>query len=421
MEDQDGNTDQLNKRVIIDGEEGMWVLEGDEVVAVNGTNVEGKSLDEVGPLVKNSEGLGSPSGAWPGARSAASTVRDVKDETLEALEQEVESLRRAIEKEQAEVATLTSSLGELFMRNSCEEYLLQLEKRIQVIENRNVEDRTCRRCAISTSEGRLSGLTGVFSWWSRRFPFSLLPQRPGCSEMLKLAPGKKRGTSGYEGYCSLYLHVPQDTKVSRTLFVGRARHGPSEADALKNCGVSEMCVLSNQIDKDTGSVVIGVEDLQVLSSPLVAETRTKLQLFQGDSVTLSLCRHYMAGPLAAPHQAKVKVVFLPSGKVATMKRGIEISKAAEVGVEDVSFSCKEGWCKACWHTDPMFGICYRACSAYSRKKPPPKNPRTIPMTWNNVVPLWLLNWRESLKWAKFKKAKREEEKKERLAQRAAQA
>ena len=26
---------------------GMWVLEGDEVVAVNGTNVEGKSLDEV--------------------------------------------------------------------------------------------------------------------------------------------------------------------------------------------------------------------------------------------------------------------------------------------------------------------------------------------------------------------------------------
>ena len=60
--------------VIIDGEEGMWVLEGDEVVAVNGQNVEGKSLDEaghwaaellslsplqVGPLVKDSEGPGS--------------------------------------------------------------------------------------------------------------------------------------------------------------------------------------------------------------------------------------------------------------------------------------------------------------------------------------------------------------------------
>lgn len=43
---QDGNTDKLNHRVIVDGEEGMWVLEGDEVVAVNGVSVEGKSLDE---------------------------------------------------------------------------------------------------------------------------------------------------------------------------------------------------------------------------------------------------------------------------------------------------------------------------------------------------------------------------------------
>ncbi|CAE7624605.1 unnamed protein product [Symbiodinium sp. CCMP2456] len=103
------------------------------------------------------------------------------------------------------------------------------------------------------------------------------------------------------------------------------------------------------------------------------------------------------------------VVFLPSGKVATMKRGIEILKAAEVGVEDVSFSCKEGWCHACWHTDPMFGTVYRACSAISRKRPPPKNPRRIPEKWNNVVPLWLLNWRESQRWAKFKKQKREKE------------
>eukprot|EP00439_Symbiodinium_sp_Y106_P024769 s1451_g3.t1 len=131
-----------------------------------------------------------------------------------------------------------------------------------------------------------------------------------------------------------------------------------------------------------------------------------------DSVTLTLCRHYMAGP--------VKVVFLPSGKVATMKRGIEILKAAEVGVEDVSFSCKEGWCHACWHTDPMFGTVYRACSAISRKRPPPKNPRRIPEKWNNVVPLWLLNWRESQRWAKFKKQKREKEKQERLAKRAAE-
>jgi len=125
--------------------------------------------------------------------------------------------------------------------------------------------------------------------------------------------------------------------------------------------------------------------------PLVKEA-------EGDSVTLTLVRSYLAGP--------VKCVFLPSGKVATMKRGVEINKAADIGVEDVSFSCKEGWCKSCWHTDPMFGIVYRACSAVSKKRPPPKNPRTIPEKWNSVVPLWLLNWEESKKWAAERREKR---------------
>jgi len=111
----------------------------------------------------------------------------------------------------------------------------------------------------------------------------------------------------------------------------------------------------------------------------------------------------------------VKVVFVGSGKVVTMKRGVEISQAAKVGVEDVAFSCKEGWCKACWHTDPMFGVVYRACSANSRKRPPPKNPRVIPQTWNNVVPLWLLNWKETGQWAKELKADREGKRAERLA------
>lgn len=120
----------------------------------------------------------------------------------------------------------------------------------------------------------------------------------------------------------------------------------------------------------------------------------------GDSVTLTLCRYYMAGP--------VKVVFLPSGQTATMRRGVEISKAADVGVQEVSYSCKEGWCKACWHTDPMFGIVYRACSAQSVKRPPPKNPRCIPEKWNNVVPLWLLGRRDAMELARKAKEKEKE-------------
>lgn len=119
---------------------------------------------------------------------------------------------------------------------------------------------------------------------------------------------------------------------------------------------------------------------------------------EGDSITLTLCRHYMAGP--------VKVVFMPSGKVATMKRGTEILKAASVGVEDVAFSCKEGWCKSCWHLEPLSGVVYRACASKGKNRPPPKNPRTIPEKWNNVAPLLLLNRAETLIWVKAERAKR---------------
>lgn len=138
---------------------------------------------------------------------------------------------------------------------------------------------------------------------------------------------------------------------------------------------------------------------------------------EGDSITLTLCRHYNVGP--------VKVVFMPSGKVATMKRGIEISKAASVGVEDVSFSCKEGWCKTCWHLEPLSGVVYRACASQGKNRPPPKNPRTIPEKWNSVAPMLLLNRAETLKWVKDVRAKRqlevEEKKKKALEELNSQA
>eukprot|EP00929_Paragymnodinium_shiwhaense_P025114 TRINITY_DN15263_c0_g1_i2.p1 TRINITY_DN15263_c0_g1~~TRINITY_DN15263_c0_g1_i2.p1 ORF type:complete len:347 (-),score=76.51 TRINITY_DN15263_c0_g1_i2:59-1099(-) len=122
--------------------------------------------------------------------------------------------------------------------------------------------------------------------------------------------------------------------------------------------------------------------------PLVKES-------PGDSVTLTLCRYYMAGP--------VKVVFLPSGKTATMNRKAEIAQAAKVGVQDVAYSCEEGWCRTCWHTDTMWGTLYRCCDAYSRKRPPPKNPRRIPEKWVNVLPLVLANWEETKKMFRKKK------------------
>lgn len=52
----DGNTAKHNEEVIVRGMDAMFVLEGDEVIAVNGVDTEGKDIEVVGDLVKNAEG-----------------------------------------------------------------------------------------------------------------------------------------------------------------------------------------------------------------------------------------------------------------------------------------------------------------------------------------------------------------------------
>lgn len=187
---------------------------------------------------------------------------------LEHLEQDVASLLKGLEEERAEVRTLSNSLGELFMRNSCEEYLHRLERRIQVIENKEVE----------TVQWRIEKAEELRYKYSRGQHVASPPFSAGGLDGFSFHFYPKGDDFCEEGYCSLYFHVPAETTVSRTLYVGRQRHGPLEADSLKNCGVSEMCILSNEIDKATGSLIIGVDGLKILSSQTIAETRTKLNL-----------------------------------------------------------------------------------------------------------------------------------------------
>mmetsp|Transcript_3694 Transcript_3694/g.7307 ORF Transcript_3694/g.7307 Transcript_3694/m.7307 type:complete len:241 (+) Transcript_3694:87-809(+) len=188
--------------------------------------------------------------------------------TLAGLEQEVECLRKAMEKEAAEVASMQASLGELFMRNSCEEYLHKLERRIQVIENKEVD----------VVHWRIENVEELRQKYSRG-QFLASPEFSACGlDGFRFHVYLRGDDFCEEGYVSLYFHVPADTTVMRTLFMGRARHGPAEADSIKNCGVSELCVLSNEMDRETGSIVVGVDGLQVLSSPGIVEKRTKLQL-----------------------------------------------------------------------------------------------------------------------------------------------
>ncbi|CAE8584870.1 unnamed protein product [Polarella glacialis] len=46
-----GGVSNLNEQVLVKGAEGMWVLEGDEVVAVNGAPCAGGDMDSVVPLI----------------------------------------------------------------------------------------------------------------------------------------------------------------------------------------------------------------------------------------------------------------------------------------------------------------------------------------------------------------------------------
>lgn len=54
----DSNTDKLNRRVCVDDEpgSGMWVLEGDRIMAINGADTENGDIEQVIKLVGQSEG-----------------------------------------------------------------------------------------------------------------------------------------------------------------------------------------------------------------------------------------------------------------------------------------------------------------------------------------------------------------------------
>jgi len=90
----------------------------------------------------------------------------------------------------------------------------------------------------------------------------------------------------------------------------------------------------------------------------------------GDSITLTLCRNYQKGP--------VKVVWLPGEEMITMNRGSLLRTCAETARAEVRYSCKDGWCSSCWHTEDTSDLVHRICKF------------NIPKDWDNVKPLMLL-------------------------------
>ncbi|CAK0818968.1 unnamed protein product [Prorocentrum cordatum] len=93
----------------------------------------------------------------------------------------------------------------------------------------------------------------------------------------------------------------------------------------------------------------------------------------GDKVTITLCRNYLRSP-----KGPIKVVFRPSGGMATVGRGNNFTDIASSVQEDVNYSCQEGWCGSCWHREVATGKVVRMCTD------------EVPGVWDNVMPMTLV-------------------------------
>lgn len=93
----------------------------------------------------------------------------------------------------------------------------------------------------------------------------------------------------------------------------------------------------------------------------------------GDRVTITLSRNYLKPP-----KGPIKVVFRPSGGMATVGRGNNFSDIASSVQENVHYSCEEGWCGSCWHREAATGKVVRMCQD------------EVPGVWDNVMPMMLV-------------------------------
>jgi len=119
-----------------------------------------------------------------------------------------------------------------------------------------------------------------------------------------------------------------------------------------------------------GDEVVGINE-EMCEGKDVEEVGAMVKAAEGDSITLKLCRNYQQGP--------VKVVWKPTLKIATMKRGSSLRVCEEFLGANVRFGCEDGWCSSCWHANELYMNTYRIC----------KN--VVPPTWDSVLPFILIS------------------------------
>jgi len=89
-----------------------------------------------------------------------------------------------------------------------------------------------------------------------------------------------------------------------------------------------------------------------------------------DDVKLTLMRNTRKGP--------IKVVMMPEGNVATVRRNAKLAQAAEFAAgRELKYGCIDGWCGVCWHRERATNGIFKPCCD------------VLTGDWDNVMPLVL--------------------------------
>mmetsp|Transcript_27380 Transcript_27380/g.63782 ORF Transcript_27380/g.63782 Transcript_27380/m.63782 type:complete len:298 (+) Transcript_27380:69-962(+) len=149
--------------------------------------------------------------------------------------------------------------------------------------------------------------------------------------------------------------------------------GVSEIVAEGNADLLNRKVCITQEDNGMwileGDRIIGVNGTETVDTA-IDEIARLVGEAPGDSVTLTLVRNTRSGP--------IKVVIMPGGEFATVRRNARLSSAVEFAMgREIKYGCIDGWCGTCWHRERTTGWLFKPCSDM------------LTSDWDNVMPMVL--------------------------------
>lgn len=117
-----------------------------------------------------------------------------------------------------------------------------------------------------------------------------------------------------------------------------------------------------------GDKIMGINGVNVEDEDM--DTLLDLIKKGGNEITFTLMRNTRKGP--------IKVVMMPGGESATVRRGARLSQAAEYAFgKELKYGCIDGWCGTCWHRERVTNEVFKPCSD------------VLTGDWDNVMPLVL--------------------------------